>query len=252
MGDNHKEHDQPTKQSIKAIVDKYGCYLASFEADSYLPAFVYSIGLFEKFNHPEICCFGLSTGVMGRLINNITDRIRKGEKIETDKPYTSLVNGYSVQFVEVKKEHYPSNFGYGGWYYDGFDFPMLQLIWPDKAHNFPWDENFNPDWIFKQPLLDRNTDFFFYEQRNLGVYTTQDVLDGAPILYVHHNEDGDWQFHSSSNPNIEEAKIVALEQLVKLDKSLNDIYYIEYGMRAYRMKKDDQWICERDNSEDDI
>lgn len=67
-------------------------------------------------------------------------------------------------------------------------------MWPDKEHNFPWDENFNTDWKFKQPLLDRNTDFKFYERRNLGVYSTSQAQEGNPILYVYHNDDGDWNF----------------------------------------------------------
>ena len=97
-----------------------------------------------------------------------------------------------------------------------FDFPVMQLVWPDKEHRFPWDVGFFPDWKFRQPLLDRNMDFKFYEERNLGVYTTNDVLAGAPVLIVYHNLDGDWQFHSGLEPDLSDATLVCMEDITKL------------------------------------
>lgn len=247
MEENHEEHDKQTMQAIKANIEEYGCHLALIEADNYMPAFAYSIGLFEKFQHPEICCFGLSTQVMGQLINHLASMIKDGLEIELDRSYPRLIKGYDIRFIEVRKEHFANNFGYGGWYYKNFDFPMLQMIWPDKENKLPWEEGFNPEWKFKQPLLDRNTDFFFYEERNLGVFTTQDVLEGVPILHIYHNEDGDWQFHSSTSPQEKDAKLVSLEELVKLDPSINDVYYLEYGAMAHRASKDDEWMVGDNN-----
>ncbi|MDU1891822.1 MAG: DUF4262 domain-containing protein [Dysgonomonas sp.] len=238
----HEEHDKQAKQAILNNIEKYGCHLALLEADNYLPAFVYSIGLYKKFNHPEVICFGLSTDLMGRLINYAADLVKQGKVFEPNKPYSGFLEGYDIQFVPVDEAFYADYMGYGGWFYDmSFDFPALQLVWPDKEHLYPWDEGFNPDWKFRQPLLDRNTDFKFYEERNLGVYTTEDVLEGAPILYVYHNENGDWQFHSSNNPDINKAKLVCLDQIVKLDPSVNEIYYLQYGEKAWRDSKDDDW-----------
>ncbi len=42
------------KQQILQNIEQYGCHLVLIEADNYLPAFVYSIGLYQKFGHPEI------------------------------------------------------------------------------------------------------------------------------------------------------------------------------------------------------
>jgi hypothetical protein len=200
-----------------------------------IPTFVYSIGLYKNYKHPEIIVFGLKSNVMGTIINHARDKIKEGFTFEPDRLYEGFLAGFPIQFIGVQKEHYPDYVGYGGWFYNNsWDFPMLQLIWPDKQSKWPWQEEFNPDWKFKQPLLDRNTDFKFYEPRNLGVYTTFHVLEGKPILYVYHDEDGDWQFHSEYEPNIEDVKLVCLEQLVKKDPSLNEIHYLSLGCSAWR------------------
>jgi len=248
MTDSHEEHDRIAKQAIKDNIEKFGCHLALLEADNYMPAFAYSIGLYEKFNHPEIICFGLSTDLLGSLLNHASQLIKGGETLSPGKTYSGFLEGFDVRFIPVDKDFYPDYLGYGCWYYDtDHEFPVLQLVWPDKEQKYPWEETFNPDWQFLQPLLDRNTDFKFYEKRNTGVYTTQQVIDGSPILYVYHDEDGDWQFHSSSDPDMNDAKLVSLESLVKKDPSLNDIYFLQYGWKAWRNSIDDEWDYEESN-----
>ena len=232
-------------------IEKFGCHLTLIEADNYLPAFVYSIGLFKKFGHPEIICFGLNTDVMASIINHACDLIKNGETLTADKSYRGFLEGFPIQFINVDKEYYQNYVGYAGMFYNQtFDFPLLQLVWTDKQNNFPWDKDFNPDWKFKQPLLDRNTDFKFYEERNLGVYTTRQAFNGDPILYVYHNEDGDWQFHTSLEPDLKDSMLVCLEEITKLDSSINAIYHLQFGWRAWRESKDEGWNYEADPTEE--
>lgn len=245
MTDDHSQHDTEAKQTILDNIEKYGCHLALLEPDNYLPGFVYSIGLFKKFGHPEIICFGLKTEVMSAVLNHACDLIKNGETLTTKKLYSGFLEGYEIQFLQVDKDYYQNYVGYAGWFYDSsFDFPLLQLVWPDKQHKFPWDKDFNPDWKFKQPLLDRNTDFKFYEERRLGVYTTSQALNGEPILYVYHNKDGDWQFHTSLEPNLDDAKLVSLEEITKLDPKINELYHLQFGWWAWRDSKDEEWKFE--------
>lgn len=251
MSTSHPEHDLEPRQTLLADIEKFGCHLTLIEADNYLPGFVYSIGLYKNYGHPEIICFGLKTNVMGAIINHAHDLVKNGESLTPSRLYDDFLEGYAIQFVEVDKAFYAEYLGYAGWFYEmSFDFPVLQLVWPDKQNNFPWDENFNPDWRFRQPLLDRNTDFRFYEKRNLGVYTTKQAFEGEPILYVYHNEDGDWQFHTSLEPDLNDAKLVCLEEITKLDPTINAIYHLQYGWRAWRSSKDDDWEWAEDEEED--
>jgi hypothetical protein len=122
-------------------------------------------------------------------------------------------------------------------YDNNLEFPAYQLVWTDKERRDPWEIGFNENWKFKQPVLDRTTDFKFYEERNLGVFTTQETLDGKPILWVDHNEDGDWQFHSDQNSDLESVKWVGLESRVNLDPTLNEIYCLNFGQSATSCKR---------------
>ncbi|AXY75987.1 DUF4262 domain-containing protein [Paraflavitalea soli] len=251
MNTDHSHHDKEAKQAILDNIEKYGCHLALLEPDNYLPGFAYTIGLFKRFGHPEIICFGLKTEILGSLLNEACNRIMNGETLTTNKLYSGFLGGHQIQFLQVDKEHYQNYVGYAGWFYDQtFDFPLLQLVWPDKQGHFPWDKDFNADWKFKQPLLDRNTDFKFYEERNLGVYTTKQAFEGDPILYIYHNDDGDWQFHTSLDPALDDAQLVCLEEITKLDPSINEIYHLQYGWWAWRDSKDDEWQYEERATEE--
>ena len=249
--ENHENHKEKAENSTKSNIAQHGFEICMLEKEGFLPAFVYSIGLFETYNHPEIIIFGLKMDVMTRMLNGIGDKIKKGKKFVTHKEYRGFIQNYPIQFLKVKEVHYPDYLGFAGNYYDSWDFPTLQLVWTDKNSKWSWEEGFNEDWLFQQPLLDRNEDFKFYEHRNLGVFTTRKILDGQPILFVYHNSDGDWQFHHDQLPNLKDGKLVALEALVKKDPSLNELHYLGYGQRAIRNSVDDKWVFEDYENEDE-
>jgi hypothetical protein len=233
--------NQTVEESIIQKIKDYGYFVALFNEEGRLPAFAYTIGLYETYDHPEIICFGLDLDTLKEIIDSACARIKSGEKFYPQTVYSGIVNNYGVEFLEVDKSFFHDYLGYASWYYDYMPFPCIQLVWCDAAGIFPWEEGFNEKLNFKQPLLDRDMDFKFYEEKNLGVFTTRDVLEGAPIIYVYHNEDGDWQFHSSDNPDINAGVLVALEALVQVDTSLNEVYHLSYGWCAYRESADADW-----------
>ena len=243
MGNSEKlkTYSDPEKK-ILDDVEQFGFHVAVISEDGYLPGFAYTIGLKKTYNHPEIIIFGLNNEMMHEILNGLGADIKSGKIFEPNKDYDNIISNYPIRLIEIKKEHYQDYFGYGGWFYDNkFDFPAYQLVWTDKDRKYPWEKEFNENWKFKQPILDRNTDFKFYEDRNLGVFTTQETLDGKPILWVYHNDDGDWQFHSEENPNLDNAKLVSLENIVKLDPTLNEIYYLNFGQSATRETSKSEW-----------
>ena len=236
------EQGQKIETQILADIEEHGLHIAFIETDEYIPRFGYTIGLYKKYNHPELIVIGLPPEVIGAILNGAKRKIEDGTAFIDGVDYDGFLQGFPVRFVKVEPNHYQDYVGYAGWYNDNsFDFPLLQMVWPDKNGHFPWDDAFNPNFKFQQPLLDRNLDFKFLEERNLGVYTTSEVLNGAPIRFVYHNEDGDWQFHSEQEPNLDHAKVVCLEDLVKGDPSLNEVYYLNYGESAERKNIGSEW-----------
>jgi len=75
----------------------------------------------------------------------------------------------------------------------------------------------------------------------LTTFTTRQWLDeNKPILRVVHDNDGDWQFLTDDQKQ-EDIKIVALEQLINHDNTLNELFDLEYGEEAERDSIEKKW-----------
>lgn len=102
--------------------------------------------------------------------------------------------------------------------------------------------NFNTGLLYKQPLLDRNADFKFYEPKNLATFTTRQWLEEKKdILRVVHDHNGDWQFLTDNHLPFD-ITTVALEELIKSDSTLNELFDLDYGETAERSAAGETWI----------
>lgn len=234
-------HDCRDNQRTLSDIEKFGLSVILIQATDYLPSFAYSIGLWQKFGHPEIICFGLSIETLHGLINDAAEMVKNGGTIEANKKYDDFFESGSAEFVKVDSRNLPDYFGTAIDFYDSSDFPALQLVWTDRDNRFPWDEGFEKEYLYKQPLLDRNAEFKFREADNLGIFTTRQWLEEQkPIVHVAHDEDGDWQFLTGDQMP-EDIKIVALKELVLRDFTLNQIFDLEYGEEAKRDFVGGEW-----------
>lgn len=244
--------EEQERVAIQDVIDENGCQIMEIEGDNYMPPFAYTIGLFQQFNHPEVICFGLSLDVMQTLLNNVKDRIEDEEVLEAGKSYNGfLEKNIEVHFLEVNKAFYSDYLGYASWFYEGKDFPIIQMVWPDKKGNFPWNDKFDRSIEFTQPLLDRNIDFRFYESKDLGVFTTQKILKGETVKYVIHDDEGDWFFLENDSVENDDIQIVALEEIIRLDITINSVYYLQYGWEARRSDVGMDWVDNESEIEGD-
>lgn len=80
----------------------------------------------------------------------------------------------------------------------------------------------------------------FKESPTTAVFTTTFVVKKkSPILFVYHDEDGDWQFHGPEEDVAEQdMMMVGLGQLIDID---NTILEISDGSPATRKSRSDQW-----------
>jgi hypothetical protein len=77
----HEDHDKQTEREIRRIVKEFGWYVALFEANTATPAFAYTIGLWNNFEHPEIISFGLSLDTLGAILNNAGNIVKKVRRL---------------------------------------------------------------------------------------------------------------------------------------------------------------------------
>lgn len=238
-------------EQTKLNITKFGLQVIMVTSTNYSPSFAYSIGLTKSYNHPEIICFGLSNNLAHEIINDVAEIVKKGEIIESGKIYSEFFKDSRATFLEVDRENISDYFGAGLNYYGNYKFNALQLIWTDRNDKFPWEEYFEEEFLYKQPLLDRNIDFKFNEPKNLTTFTTRQWLeDHKPILRVVHDNDGDWQFLTGDQMP-EDIKIVALEELIKRDDTLNEVFDLEYGEVAERDVLGGQWNRNKIEYEDE-
>ena len=205
-------------------IEKAGLQVIMVQPTGYSPSFAYSIGLYKTYKHPEIICFGLPDDLGHTII---------------------------AEFLEVDKKNMSDYFGTAINYYDTENFPAFQLVWTDRNDKFPWEDNFEEKFLFEQPLLDRNSNFKFREAKRLAVFTTRQWLElEKPILRVVHDNDGDWQFLTGDQLP-EDIKLVALEELIAKDNTLNDVFDLDYGQSAEREVIGGGWTKTKVKNEDE-
>lgn len=232
-------------------IEKFGLQVIQVQASSYLPSFAYSTGLWQSYKHPEVICFGLSIELMHQLINDVANLIRQGEEFTIRKSYSNIFQNTNAAFLKVAPENIGDYFSLGMRHYGNDEFPAIQLVWTDRNNKFPWENDFEEEFFYRQPLLDRNSTFKFREPKNLGVFTTRQWLDlEQPILRVVHNHDGDWQFLTGDQLP-EDIRLVCLEQMVQKDQTLNELFSLDYGESAERSFVGDKWIRSKEETEMD-
>lgn len=168
------------------------------------------------------------------IINDVADIVKNGVVIKTGKNYDNIFKNSRAEFLEVDKRNIDYYFGGAINFYEGKNFPALELVWTDRNDKFQWESGFEEKFLHDQPLLDRNAEFKFREVKNLATFTTRQWIEQQkPILRVVHDNDGDWQFLTGDQLP-EDIKIVALKELILRDNTLNEIFDLDYGEEAER------------------
>lgn len=76
------------------------------------------------------------------------------------------------------------------------------------------------------------------------VFTTTYVLkENKPILYVSHDEDGAWQFHTTNDGvDTTTAMLVTLQNVLDHDATVNEVSDLPLGHYASRESVGEAWI----------
>ncbi len=135
-------------------VRKYGWHLVSIEDAA--PQFLFSVGLWHTFRHPEVIALGLPPSTLGELVNRVGARARDGRRFEPGEESVEILEGSPCRFLPLADPSYAAYLGYGLWLYQE-SFPALQLVWPDLRGRWPGEDGFDPALAKLQPRLDSPT-----------------------------------------------------------------------------------------------
>ncbi len=80
---------------------------------------------------------------------------------------------------------------------------------------------------------------------NQAVFSVKQIFQGAPILLVIHDEDGEWQFLTGEMVTEADMMLVSLADMLKRDASIRQALDIPLGSSATRVKEGDTWVVEK-------
>jgi hypothetical protein len=136
---------------VRANVERYGWHLQMVFGDPLHHPWTYTIGLWTSLGHPELSMFGVDQTQAALLLNLMGERVLRGEHFEPGRAYGRVLAEQDVRVSGVRPEWYAPYFGMAiDWYLD--EFPMLQVVLPDRAGRFPDDPR--SELRRGQPLLD--------------------------------------------------------------------------------------------------
>lgn len=82
----------------------------------------------------------------------------------------------------------------------------------------------------------------FKDYSKKAVFTCLHIIEhNSPILYVKHDNDGDWQFLCGENHTTKDARIVALQEMINIDPSVSKISNLKRGQTAVRENQESEW-----------
>jgi hypothetical protein len=73
------------------------------------------------------------------------------------------------------------------------------------------------------------------------VFVEFDAFDGVPIISVFHDEDGDWQFFTTLDPEPANARLVHPSHVLELDAALAELTDMPVGTWAARHGPGQPW-----------
>lgn len=214
------------------------------------PQWMYTIGLWETFKHPEIVIAGsafLKADDLNSGLRTVTDRIREGEPVVVEGHLDIPAFG-QVGFRPVHAT-WTEHLLLGALDYYGMEsFEAVQIVPSEKYstldtpdlsraysanHDTAWSWLVAP-WPYRVP------------DRAL-VMTEFKVLQGARVWFVDRDDAGDWQMFASRDlpPPVDTARIVPLATLFAIDPSLEEVCHLAPGQYAER-GADGQWTTLRE------
>jgi len=143
----------PDQRLVLEDVEEYGCHIVTIAATEHSPGYAYSIGLWHRFQQPEVVVVGLQDDVAAQLIELVGDDAEDGSRYGEGDRTGDLLHGYSVTFRSVPRSHHRGWFATAVWAYQNDDFPVLQLVWPDKQGRYPWQPDVREGFLAAQPLF---------------------------------------------------------------------------------------------------
>ncbi|MDQ0465098.1 hypothetical protein QO010_002882 [Caulobacter ginsengisoli] len=120
------------------VIGEHGWFDTAILDDEEGPGFSYTTGFWSGSGHPEILFIGLNQQTRHDVLWDIYRAIKSGCPPPVSRPTSEVFANAEAVLLPVSTDHYREYLGWNRWFYNGDDFPCLQLIWSDREGRFPW------------------------------------------------------------------------------------------------------------------
>jgi hypothetical protein len=107
------------------------------------PGFCFTTGIQATLDHPELLVFKVDHKVANSYFWLLYRCAKNGKPVPRAVRTVGILPGENAYVFPVAKRHYASYLGWSRWFYRGDDFDCLQVVWPDEAGVFPWEDGFD-------------------------------------------------------------------------------------------------------------
>ena len=140
-------------ERVARDIARFGWHVVLVPPAEGTPGWAHTLGLLERFAHPELIAFGSDFALLGPLLNALGERVRAGARLAADQEIAGVLEGASVALRSVAPKWIEPFLGNAAWHYRREDVPALQCFWPDPRGRFPWQDGADPEWREEQPQL---------------------------------------------------------------------------------------------------
>jgi Domain of unknown function (DUF4262) len=140
-------------ERVQADIARHGWHVVLVPPEADSPGWAHSIGLWERFEHPELLVFGSEPRQLGALLNALGERVRGGRCFSAGELAPGILSGLPFAFRAVAPRWTNVFLGNVAWHYQSESVPALQGFWPDRSGRFPWDAGCAPEVAAEQPQL---------------------------------------------------------------------------------------------------
>jgi hypothetical protein len=142
------------ERKLIADIKRSGVHILHiFDAEGEEPEFSYSVGLWHTRNHPEVLIYGLKSDLRQSVINYIKNETKLGRSFRDGESAEGVLPGFTVYFQALPLDQYKEHLGWAEWFYDGTEFPAVQMLWPNTSGVYPWDDAADDYLRWVQPIL---------------------------------------------------------------------------------------------------
>jgi hypothetical protein len=241
-------------------VEEFGCHVIQVSGSNQRMAWTYTVGAYNTTGKTEIVVVGLKDETASRAVNYAVDALREGIDLTASR-HRDIVGEVEVVFRPVDLMWVMHLMGWASWFQGDWDFPVLQLIYPDLENRFQWEDGFTE--YFRQPLLQVDapqtvvehdfkaftdpdsslSDWRFPDPPHTKSYLSKTVHDGEEaVTYVSHDADGDWQFLGDLMSEGGGPILSCLHHPIDKDATLKELADLPLGWIAERTAVGEPWV----------